>query len=131
MPSALIQEFPIIALVVTIVTMILTAIAAFTRWVWREVRAEQDRDRTWREQQNEKREAAQVEINNSWRQAMKERDDRWEKIDAEQRGILERIANGLKSVQDAIEQHDVKTEVALATMRGKLEATRSTRGKAQ
>lgn len=129
MPDTLLQEFPIVALIITIVTMLFGSITAFARWTWREVRAEQERDRVWREKQNEKREAAQTEINNSWRQAMKDRDDRWERIDAEQRVILERIANGLKSVQDAIEQHDVKTEVALATMRGKMEATRSTRGK--
>jgi hypothetical protein len=109
------HDFPVILIIVFI--FILIGLAA--RWFWydykKESRAarilavgEAEKDRDWREKQNEKREQAVAVQNELWRSAMAERDRRYEAYDRERQDTLERISIALENVvtKDDLLKHD-------------------------
>lgn len=111
------HDFPVIFIL--IVVFIIAGIVA--RWFWsdykKEARAarviavgEAEKDRAWREKQNDKREEANAVQNELWRSAMAERDKRYEAYDRERQQTLERISIALENVatKEDLMRHDTR-----------------------
>ncbi len=85
-------QFPLVAVIVACFAIAGGGIFYFTRWIWGEYKKERDKDLAWRESQNKAREDAVAEQNRLWREAMAERDLRYEQYDKERQGTLAQLA---------------------------------------
>jgi hypothetical protein len=109
------KDFPVVTLIVMV--FIIAGIGA--RWFWSDFKREAaradkaradeaEKDRIWREKQNDKREQAVAEQNKLWREAVALRDARYEQYDRERQTTLEKIASALDNVvtKQDLQEHD-------------------------
>lgn len=88
----------------------------FTRWVVNVYRAERDKDLAWRGRQNEQREAAVAEQNRLWREAMAERDLRYEKFDQQRESTVKDLSANIKDIAEVLRNHDAQAKQILVTV---------------
>lgn len=99
-------QFPVIAVIVLCFLLAGSGIFGFTKWIWNQYRAERDKDLDWRERQNAQREAAVAEQNRLWREAMAERDVRYEQFDQQRESTVKMLAANIKEIAEALKSHD-------------------------
>lgn len=109
-------QFPIIAVIVLCFLIAFSGVFAFTRWAVNVYRAERDKDLAWREKQNEQREAAVAEQNRLWREAMAERDIRYEQFDQQREATVKDLSANVKDIAEVLRNHDAQAKQILVTV---------------
>lgn len=114
LPSAEIwKEYPLVSVIVLCFALACVAVFFFTRWVWTEYCKEKDKDLAWRETQNMARERAVAEQNALWREAVAERDIRYERYDKERQGTLTQLAETMAGMVEQLQAHDSQAKEIL------------------
>ena len=108
------SEFPVIAVIVLCFALAFTGLFFIVKWVWREYACERDKELSWRETQALLRDTAAAQQNQLWRDAMLERDVRYEKYDSQRQHVLEHFAETLGGMNRLLITHDEQAKVILA-----------------
>ncbi|MHC1730455.1 MAG: hypothetical protein AB9888_00255 [Bacteroidales bacterium] len=103
-------EFKIISVVVLIFALIAMGAFFLLRWAWAQFCEERDKDKSWREQQDAKREASAAEQNKLWRETVADISRRQETQDKEQASTLQKIAESLVLLHEKLGAHDERAE---------------------
>lgn len=107
-------QYPLVAVIVLCFVVAGGAIFAFTKWIWGEYKKVQEADRIWKETQNKAREEAEAEQNRLWREAMSNRDARYEQYDRERQGTLAKLADSMAGIATQIKDHDLQAKEIMA-----------------
>lgn len=103
-------QFPVLAVVFLALALTGGGLFIFAKWVWGEYCKERDKDRQWRESQNDKREMATREQNQAWQKTVNDMASRWEKQDEERNGVLLGIAEATQRMLRQMDEHDKRAE---------------------
>ncbi len=101
-------QFPLVGVIVACFVLAAIAVFQFTKWVWSEFQKSQEKDKAWRTEQNMAREANVAEQNRLWREAMTERDARYEKFERERQSTLTQLAQSILGIAKQLEDHDAQ-----------------------
>lgn len=115
--TELLKDWPLLAVVLGVLAIALTAIAATVNTAWKEYRSFRAEDLAWRAQQNKEREIANDKRDERWRLAMEERDRRYELLDRERENKIVDLASMIKDIATILQSHDAKTDAALTLMK--------------
>jgi response regulator RpfG family c-di-GMP phosphodiesterase len=117
-------QFPLVAVIVLCFILAGAGIFFFTKWIWGEYKIERQKDLDWRENQNKQREAAVAEQNKLWREAMAERDTRYETYDRERQSTLKELAASMEGIASQLKEHDQQAKQIAAVVNRVEENTR-------
>lgn len=124
-------QFPVVAVIVVCFILASTGLFVLAKWIWAQYKESRDKDLTWRETQDAKREAASSEQNRLWRVALVERDSRWENADASRQAAMKDLAGMMSHMIVMLAEHDqqaknimVKTDAVLISQEIIREQTR-------
>ena len=109
-------QFPLVGVILACFAAAAIAVFQFTKWVWGEYLKSRAEDMAWRERQNMAREANVAEQNRLWREAMTDRDARYEKFDRERQSALTQLAQSILGIAKQLEDHDAQAVGIKATV---------------
>jgi hypothetical protein len=105
-PAETWSQFPLVGVIVLCFALAGTGIFFVARWFWAQYVCERDKELKWREEQASLRDRSAAEQNALWREAMKERDVRYERYDAQRQHAIEDLANTIGNMNDLLIAHD-------------------------
>jgi septal ring factor EnvC (AmiA/AmiB activator) len=117
-------QFPLVAVIVLCFVLAGAGIFFFTKWIWGEYKIERQKDLDWRAAQNKQREEAVADQNLLWRQAMAERDIRYETYDRERQSTLKELAASMAGIANQLKEHDQQAKDIAAVVNRVDEHTR-------
>jgi hypothetical protein len=94
------------------------------KWAWREYACERDKELVWRENQAALRDKAAAQQNQLWRDAMLERDMRYEKYDSQRQHWLDNLAPIMGEMNKLLITNDQQVRVILANQGKIIDQTR-------
>lgn len=113
----LLKDWPLLAVVFGMIAIVLAAIVAIVNKVWKEYKETRSIDLAWRAAQNQKREDAVAAQNLLWREAMEDRDRRYEMLDRERENKMVDLTSMIKDIATILQSHDAKTDHAIILMK--------------
>jgi hypothetical protein len=117
-------EFPVIAVIVLCFALAFTGLFFTIKWAWREYACERDKELVWRENQAALRDKAAAQQNQLWRDAMLERDMRYEKYDSQRQHWLDNLAPIMGEMNKLLITNDQQVRVILANQGKIIDQTR-------
>jgi hypothetical protein len=118
-------QFPLIAVIVACFVLTFVGLFIFTKWVWGEYKAQRDIELDFRKIEALKRDRAFAEQNTLWREALLERDVRWEIADKITQVATKELAGMMSHMIAMMADHDAKAQDILVNTNTLLENQKS------